>query len=95
MGWNSRPAHSEQGRGTAGTVASGHGGWLGTMGWGDTEPILHSGNGLVNEAQREWLLSLVPPRGSDDFATMRRWGPLSAVGRGDGVPAEARWAERW
>jgi hypothetical protein len=83
-------------------VASRHGGWLETMGWGDTELSLHGGNDRgwrrafpVNETRRERLLSLVPPRGSDDTATMRRWGPLSAVGCGDDVAAEAGRAEWW
>jgi hypothetical protein len=82
---------------------SGRGGWLGTTGWGDAELSLHGGNSHgrrhrafpVNEAQRERLLSLVPPRGSDDTATMRGWAPLSAVGRDDDVTAEAGRAERW
>jgi hypothetical protein len=73
------------------------------MRWGDAELSLHGGNGrelwlhafLVNEAWRERLSSLVLSRGCDDTATMRRWGPLSAVGHGDGVAAEAGWAELW
>jgi hypothetical protein len=43
----------------------------------------------VNEARRERLPSLVLLRGSDDTMTMRRWGPLSAVGCGNGIAAEA------
>jgi hypothetical protein len=81
----------------------GCGGWLGATGWGDAELSLHGGNGRgwrrrafpVNEAWREWLPILVPPTGSDDTATMRCWGPLSAVAHDDGVTAEAGRAERW
>jgi hypothetical protein len=87
----------------AGTVASGRGGWLETMGWGDAELSLHGDNGRgrwcrafpVNEARRERLPSLVSPRVSDDTVTMRHWGPLSTVGRGDDVAAEAGRAKRW
>jgi hypothetical protein len=75
--------------------------WLAqNHGMGDAELGLHGANGhgrrrctlLVNEALGA-APDLVPLGGSDDTAMIRCWGPLSAVGCGDGVTAEAGWQE--